>query len=300
MESKSIFNCIALGEMELLFSHDEEYAMNKQGLTLAHEEIMLFMCEMYERANQAKSRFECVLDAMKNEVTSEVQLQIVNADLKKPKRLLRKASENNGLQGVGDIVRGSVVCDNENGVTRVLKYLSSNASISIHQIHDGFKDLDFMHYRCLVVMMSIKVSPQGQESTFFHPVELQLHLRKIHELLPSCETPRDFFLGQGGLAGDEKQRMADLKTRMDVVHAIGATPVLLSVFLMYIKACTSKLSDEERDEATDVQTCPPMPPSLHFLYQEALWGALESHESNPSDLLGMLERIAFENLRNGT
>jgi hypothetical protein len=93
--------------------------------------------------------------------------------------------------------------------------------------------------------------------------------------------------------------MEDLKKRMDVVHAIGRTPVLLSVFLMFIRACTSRLSSEERDETVDVQTCPSMPSSLHYLYQEALWGALEARESSSSALLEVLERVAFENMKHG-
>jgi hypothetical protein len=121
----------------------------------------------------------------------------------------------------------------------------------------------------------------------------------MYKWLPSCEGPRKYFLEQSGLCGDEVQRMEDLKKRMDVVHAIGRTPVLLSVFLMFIKACTSRLSSEERDETVDVRTCPPMPPSLHYLYQEALWGALEARESSPSAFLEILERVAFENMKHG-
>jgi hypothetical protein len=145
--------------------------------------------------------------------------------------------------------------------------------------------------------MSIKVPTS--EFSFNHSIKLQLHLKAMHSLLPSCEVPRAFFLEQDGLCGDEAQRMSGLKKCMDVVHALGRTPVLLSVFLMYIKACTRKLSGEERDHTANVQTCPPMPSSLHFMYQEAMWGTLEVQENDPSTLLKTLQRVAWDNMNNG-
>ena len=86
---------------------------------------------------------------------------------------------------------------------------------------------------------------------------------------------------------------------MDVVCAVGRTPVLLSVFLVYIKVRSGKLSDEERDEAADNLACPPMPPSLHYLYQEAIWGAIEAQVEGPFGPLEILEKVAFENVKKG-
>ena len=196
-----------------------------------------------------------------------------------------------------DIVQGLIVFDDLKQMLSTLKLISSSASMVVHVIQNGFKDPDFIRYRCVTIKMSIEVV--SGESKFKHPVELQLHMKTLHSLLPSCEISRGFFLEQDGLYGDDKQRMSDLKKCMDVVHAIGRTPVLLSVFLMYIKACTSKLSGEERDHTANVQTCPPMPSSLHFMYQEAMWGTLEAQSNDPCVLLRTLQSIAWDNMNNG-
>jgi len=212
---------------------------------------------------------------------------------------LQLASRNNGLHNVTDIVQGSLVCNDYKQMEIILKRLTKSTAVSVHHICNGFEDPDFIHYRSLIIAMSINISSEGGTGGLAHCVQLQLHLRPMYELLSSCETPRDFFLGQGGLCGNEKHRASDLKKRMDVVHVIGRTPVLLSVFLMFIKASTSRLLEEERDETADAQTCPPMPTSLHYLYQEALWEALVSRTNYPAVLLDILQRIAFENMKLG-
>ena len=241
---------------------------------------------------------------------------VVKMPLKKPKRALQSARRNGGFHNVTNIVQGSIVCDDYKQMLRVLNCIASSTSVNVSDIHNGFKEPDFVHYRCLIVTMSINILSDDsskkktskrpyKKKTSKHPsfvshsVELHLHLKAMYDLLPSCQVPCNFFLEQVGLCGNDKQRMSDLKKSMDVVHAVGKTPVLLSVFLMYIKACTSKLSGEERDQTSNVQTCPPMPSSLHFMYQEAMWGTLEAQENDPSSLLKVLQTIAFDNMKNG-
>lgn len=252
----------------------------------------------FETAKAVKSHFDAMLNAMVSRLGFR-DGQVVKAALKKPKRMLKKAARNNGLDSVTDLVRGSIICDNIDQMERAVAYIATAKHISVDSFLNGFKELDFIHYRCLTIVTSIAVKVPNSTGIMQHPVELQLHLKQFYDLKLRCETPRWFFLEQGGLSGNEAELMLELKKRMDVVYALGSTPVLLSVFLIYIKYCTSKLSDEERDEANDVNTCPPMPPSLHFLYQEALWGSLEGRVRNPSELLSVLQQIAFVNMKNG-
>jgi hypothetical protein len=291
-----VLSCSILAEVESIYDDDEDFILDKKRdiLSFKHAtDVLTFMNTLYERATVAKTLLDDFLDAIPG-------CLVVKPPLKKPKHLLQKAGLNNGFHNVTDVVRGEIVCGDWKQITNVLKHIVGNsASLATHHVHNGFVDPDFIHYRSLTIVMSVEVSLCENGSKFRQPIELQLHLKAMHALLPSCEVPRRFFLGQGGLCGDEKQRILDINKCMDVVHTIGKTPVLLSVFLMYIKTCTSTLSGEERDQTADVHTCPPMPRSLHFLYQEALWGALETQDSNPSVLLKVLECIAFDSLTNG-
>jgi hypothetical protein len=288
-----MLSCSSLADLELLFSDDEEFSHEKKKVIAKTENLKVLhvMESLYERAMLSKSHFERVLDGLVG------PLNCVAVTLKKPKSLLLKARRDGGFHNVTDIVKGNIICRDWTQLLITLKEIASSASMIAHEIHNGFKGPDFIRYRCLIITMSLEVSPQEGGSTFTHSVELQLHLKSLSEI--PCDIPRNFFLEQDGLCGDEKQRMSDLKKCMDLVHAIGRTPVLLSVFLMYIKACTSKLSGEERDQTADVQTCPPMPSSLHYMYQEAMWGALETQVNNPSEFLEMLECVAFENMKHG-
>jgi hypothetical protein len=281
-----------------IFNEEEDFCLQQKNvIDPAHKEVLLCMNGLYDRATVDKSQLDGFLDTL----VADLQIaSVVKAPLKKPKQLLQNAARNNGLHNV-TAVEGAVVCDDWTQMKTVLASLcelNDSKSICVHHIHNGFQDLDFIHYRSLSMTVFIETSSQ-KNCLLKLPVVIQIHLLKMYKMLPSCEGPRKFFLEQGGLCGDELQRMEDLKKRMDVVHAIGRTPVLLSVFLMFIRACTSRLSSEERDETVDVQNCPPMPSSLHYLYQEALWGALEARESSPSALLEILERVAFENMKHG-
>jgi hypothetical protein len=303
---KAVLNCNTLSEVGLIFNEEEDFCQ-KHVTDPLHKEVLRHMKDLYERAKVDKSQLDGFLDTLR----ADLQIaSVVKAPLKKPKQLLEKAARNNGLHNV-TAVEGAVVCDDWTEMKHVLRAMIGSKSMCVHHIHNGFQDLDFIHYRCVNMTVSIETSPpkncvlklpSGEDMTH-HPVVIQIHLRTMYELLPSCEEPRHFFLAQGGLCGDEVQRMECLKKRMDVVHAIGRIPVLLSVFLMFIRACTSRLSSEERDETVDVHTCPPMPPSLHYLYQEALWGGafLEARDSSSSQatLLEVLERVAFENMKHG-
>ncbi len=299
---KAVFNCNTLSEVGLIFNEEDDFCLQQQNvIDPLHKEVLLCMNDLYDRATVDKSQLDGFLDTL----FADLQIaSVVKAPLRKPKQLLQKAARNNGLHNV-TAVEGAVVCDDWTQMKTVLKYITGRKSICVHHIRNGFQDPDFIHYRCLSMTVFIETSSQKNcllklpSCDRTHPVVIQIHLLAIYELLPSCEGTRNFFLEQGGLCGDEVERMEYLKKRMDVVHAIGRTPVLLSVFLMFIRACTSRLSSEERDETVDVQTCPPMPPSLHYLYQEALWGALEARESSSSALLEVLERVAFENVKHG-
>ena len=304
MAPKTMLCCNVLAEVESTFNDEEVFVPGKKTVILKseHSVVLDFMTKAYEQAKLAKAQLELILDEVVRASqldldTGETNIVDVEINLKKPKQLLQGARRNGGFHNVTDVVQGSIVCDDWKGVTHLLNQMTSNVSVAIHNIHNGFIDPDFIGYRCLTIKMSIKVPTS--EFSFNHSIKLQLHLKAMHSLLPSCEVPRAFFLEQDGLCGDEAQRMSGLKKCMDVVHALGRTPVLLSVFLMYIKACTRKLSGEERDHTANVQTCPPMPSSLHFMYQEAMWGTLEVQENDPSTLLKTLQRIAWDNMNNG-
>jgi hypothetical protein len=295
-----LLSSAVLAEVELTFSDNEEFSHKKTKdlVKFDHFTVLNSMKQMYKRATLAKTQFVHALeDIMLHSLSETGETDLPVFTLKKPKCLLQNARRNGGFHNVTDIVQGTIVSRDWKQMLSTLKLISSSASMVVHDIHNGFKDPDFIRYRCVTIKMSIEVV--SGESKFNHPVELQLHVKTLHSLLPSCEIPRGFFLEQDGLCGDEKQRMSDLKKCMDVVHAIGRTPVLLSVFLMYIKACTSKLSGEERDHTANVQTCPPMPSSLHFMYQEAMWGTLEAQSNDPCVLLKTLQGIAWDNMNNG-
>ncbi len=299
---KAVLNCNTLSEVGLIFNEEEDFCLQQQNvIDPSHKEVLQCMKDLYDRATVDKLQLDGFLDTL----FADLQIaSVVKAPLKKPKQLLQNAARNNGLHNV-TAVEGFVVCDDWTQMKTLLKYIADSKSIGVHHIHNGFQDLDFIHYRYLSMTVFIETSSHKNcllklpSCDRTHLVVIQIHLLTMYELLPSCEGPRNFFLEQGGVCGDDVQRMEDLKKRMDVVHAIGRTPVLLSVFLMFIRACTSRLSREERDETVDVQTCPPMPPSLHYLYQEALWGALEARENSSSALLEVLERVAFENMKHG-
>ena len=152
----------------------------------------------------------------------------------------------------------------------VLNYIEASAGMAVCGVHNGFGDQDFMHYRHVALAVELDVRSGLGSGSVAYLVEVQLHLQAFFKFREICEGPRKFFTSQGDLCGDDAQRRKHLKKRMNVVHTIGTTHVLLSVFLIYIKARTGKLTDEERDDSTNDLTCPPMPPALHYLYQEAM------------------------------
>jgi len=300
-----MISCNTLAEVGLLFNDDDDFAHGKSANNPGYEEVFDLMKQLYDQATLAKIQFDQYLDSiaglrLEGEAEKLDMGSIVKMPLNRPKRLLQLASRNNGIHNVtADIVQGALVCNDCKQMEMILKRVATSEAMPIHHIHNGFEDLDFIHYRSLTITILIEITMGKNEPKLVCPVKLQLHLRPIYELLSSCQTTRSFFLEQGGLCGRETHRASDIKKRMDVVYAIGRTPVLLSVFLMYIKASTSRLSEEERDEAVDVQACPPMPTSLHYMYQEALWEALVSRANNPDILLEMLQRIAFQNMKKG-
>jgi hypothetical protein len=307
VKPEMMLSCTVLEEVEAMFCDDETFRHDKKKdiVKFEHFTVLDFMKGFYERAKLAKAQFESILNNVSESVFFKVPNKVwihsvAKILLKKPKCLLRKARRNGGFHNATDVVQGFIVCDDWTQMAIALKQIRKRF-VAIHDIQNGFKDPDFIRYSCLTITMSIKVASGG--FTFNHVVELQIHLKTMHSLLSSCGIPRDYFLGQGGLCGNEEQRMSDLKKCMDVVHAAGRTPVLLSVFLMYIKACTSKLSGEERDQTDNVQSyppsCPPMPSSLHFMHQEAIWGTLEVQQNDPSTSLKVLRDIAFDNMKDG-
>ena len=298
MLNANIFNGNLLSEFQQKhFVDDCAFDANLDSARNAHEDLFLDLKQRYEQAQLAKTQFDVMLDGFLSSHDLRHD-QIIKAALMTPKQLLQKASRNGGLHTATGVVCGIVVCDDERQMTVALEHFSSVSDVTVDDFHNGFIEPDFVHYRCLTLDLSVKVAVE-EGTMFMHGAQLQLHLKSLHDLKELCESPRNFFFEQGGLCGHESQRRVDLKKRMDTVCAIGATPVLLSVFLVYVKALTSKMSNEERDEAADASVCPPMPPSLHFLYQEAMWGALETRVTNPSQMLDVLGKVAFQNLKNG-
>ena len=296
----TFLNGNALSEFQIeLFKDDAAFDIKLKNIgpmkEAIHEKILDELKQRYKRANLTKRYFDKFLDKMAADLGLRFE-QVVRSALMNPRRLLQKAARNNGLSSVHGLVHGAVVLEDSSQLWCALQHLRNSAEVSTFKINNGFDDLNFMHYRCLTLFMFMK---QLQDDGIEHSVELQLHIKPIYELKRFSDGPRRFFEEQGGLCGVEEMRRRDLKKRMDAVFAIGTTPVLLSVFLIYIKALTSKMSGEERDEISDILVCPPMPPSHHFLYQEAMWGALETRVGNPSLVMEVLGKVAFGNFKKG-
>ena len=231
-----VFNSNILKEVERAHFQENQMFESAQVTTVGnplHKALLDELDGRYKNARAAKSNFDAMLDALALKLKLRHD-QVVKTSLKTPKRLLQTAARDNGLGNVVDLVRASLVCDNNEQLIQLAKCIADDTAISVHAVHNGFQDLDFIHYGCLTfnILIEVALPDSGGCASGQHACELQMHLKQMYELEQSCESPRRFFVEQGGLAGNESERMQELKKRMDIVNSIGATPVLLSVFLI--------------------------------------------------------------------
>jgi hypothetical protein len=110
-----------------------------------------------------------------------------------------------------------------------------------------------------------------------HVAELQIHLRQFYEYKADnkekMHKPYEYFREEG----KKEVVMGKLKKRMDVMHGITQTPVLLSLF------CATVESTEGRR--------PELPESRHELYQSAISRSLQGRD----ELLQLLQAVALQN-----
>ena len=277
----------ALAEYKEIEKQKQElYLQTKNAFSDYFDKMGPRVFELFHIAAGVNSQFKSILHMVCQEAfkckEGEEKNYLTVADLKGLRRSLEKALQDyskkddaeGGLRKVVDVVRGTIKCDTVKEMEAICNGLEKHPDVTCTRFKNLFKgtELDPTHFRRFAVNLAIRVN-----ENVHHVAELQIHLRQFYEYKAGnkekMHKPYEYFREEG----KKEVVMGKLKKRMDVMHGITQTPVLLSLF------CATIESTEGRR--------PELPESRHELYQSAISRSLQGRD----ELLQLLQAVALQN-----